>query len=91
MNLFVGDIVRIKKSAYKPWALEQTQMGDMVIVKKELIHFTFNDTEGPREPLITVERADNDCFTGALNGEVFDYMREKFYESELELIEGRRF
>ena len=30
-------------------------------------------------------------FTGALNGVVFDYMREKFYESELELIEGRRF
>lgn len=89
MNLLVGDIVRIKKSAYKPWALEQTQMGDMVIVKKELLHFS--DTPEPPEPLFTVERVDNDCFTGALNGVVFDYMREKFYESELELIEGRRF
>lgn len=49
MNLFVGDIVRIKKSAYRPWTLEQTQTGDMVIVKKELLHFS--DTPEPPEPL----------------------------------------
>lgn len=87
--LKVGDIVRIRESAYKPWALEQTQRGDMVVVKKELLHFS--DTPEPPEPLFTVEHADNDCFTGALNGVVFDYMREKYYESELELVEGRRF
>ncbi|MBR3026286.1 MAG: hypothetical protein IKH71_17780 [Oscillospiraceae bacterium] len=87
--LKVGDIVRIRESAYKPWVLEQTQRGDMVVVKKELVHFS--DTPEPAEPLLTVERVDNDCFTGALNGEVFDYMREKYYESELVLVEGRRF
>ena len=87
--LKVGDIVRIRESAYKPWALEQTQRGDMVVVKKELLHFS--DTPEPAETLLTVERVDNDCFTGALNGEVFDYMREKYYESELVLVEGRRF
>lgn len=87
--LKVGDIVRIRESAFKPWALEQTQRGDMVVVKRELVHFS--DTPEPPEPLLTVERVDNDCFTGALNGVVFDYMREKYYESELELVEGRRF
>ena len=29
----VGDTVRIKEKAYRPWTVTQTQMGDMVIVK----------------------------------------------------------
>lgn len=89
MELKVGDIVRIRESAYKPWALEQTQRGDMVVVKVEKL--PFEDDAKENERLVYVEHADNDCFTGAMNGDVFDYQRETFYESDLELIEGRRF
>lgn len=85
----MGDIVRIKKSAYKPWALEQTQTGDMMVVKIEKL--PFEDDTKENERLVYVEHADNDCFTGAINGDVFDYQRETFCESDLELIEGRRF
>lgn len=89
MNLFVGDIVRIKKSAYRPWTLEQTMEGDMVVVKIEELPF-IDPPEGA-ERSVTIERADGECFTAVYAGEVFDYQQEGFYESDLELIEGRRF
>lgn len=89
MNLFVGDIVRIKKSAYRPWTLEQTMEGDMVVVKIEKPPFI--DPPENLERLIIIERADGECFTAVYAGEVFDYQQEGFYESDLELIEGRRF
>lgn len=87
MKLKVGDIVRIKESAYKPWALVQTQRGDMVIVK---IGLGFRGGERT----YTVERADGECFTAVYAdypGEIYDYQQEGFYESDLELVEGRRF
>ena len=89
MNLFVGDIVRIKKSAYRPWTLEQTMEGDMVVVKIEELPFI--DPPADAERSVTIERADGECFTAVYAGEVFDYQQEGFYESDLELIEGRRF
>ena len=89
MNLFVGDIVRIKKSAYRPWTLEQTMEGDMVVVKIEELPFV--DPPEGAERSVTIERADGECFTAVYAGEVFDYQQEGFYESDLELVEGRRF
>ena len=87
--LKVGDIVRIKKSAYRPWTLEQTMEGDMVVVKIEELPFADPPTAAERS--VTIERADGECFTAVYAGEVFDYQQEGFYESDLELVEGRRF
>ena len=87
--LKVGDIVRIKKSAYRPWTLEQTMEGDMVVVKIE--DCPFRDPPEGMEHSIIIERADGECFTAVYAGEVFDYQQEGFYESDLELVEGRRF
>ena len=84
MKLKVGDIVRIKERAYRPWMLAQTMQGDMVIVK---IGLGFRGGERT----YTVERADGECFTAVYAGEAYDYQQEGFYESDLELIEGRRF
>lgn len=89
MELKVGDIVRIKKSAYRPWTLEQTMEGDMVVVKIEELPFV--DLPEDAERSVTIERADGECFTAVYAGEVFDYQQEGFYESDLELVEGRRF
>lgn len=69
----VGDIVRIKERAYRPWMLAQTMQGDMVIVK---IGLGFRGGER---------------FTAVYAGEAYDYQQEGFYESDLELVEGRRF
>lgn len=88
-ELKVGDIVRIKESAYRPWTLTQTMMGDMVVVKIEELPFV--DSPEDAERSVTIERADGECFTAVYAGEVFDYQQEGFYESDLELIEGRRF
>ena len=89
--LKVGDIVRIRESAsaYRPWTLSQTMMGDMVVVKIE--DCPFRDQPENIERSIIIERADGDCFTAVYAGEVFDYQQEGFYESDLELIEARRF
>lgn len=87
--LKVGDIVRIKKNAYRPWTLEQTMEGDMVVVKIEELPFI--DPPKDAERSVTIERADGECFTAVYAGEVFDYQQEGFYESDLELVEGRRF
>ena len=84
MKYKVGDIVRIKERAYRPWMLAQTMRGDMVIVK---IGLGFRGGERT----YTVERADGECFTAVYAGEAYDYQQEGFYESDLELIEGRRF
>ena len=88
-ELKVGDIVRIKERAYRPWTLSQTLMGDMVVVKIE--DCPFKDPPKNLERSIVIERADGECFTAVYAGEVFDYQQEGFYESDLELIEGRRF
>lgn len=88
-ELKVGDIVRIKESAYRPWTLSQTMEGDMVVVKIEELPFV--DPPEDAERSVTIERADGECFTAVYAGEVFDYQQEGFYESDLELIEGRRF
>lgn len=88
-ELKVGDIVRIKESAYRPWTLSQTMEGDMVVVKIEELPFI--DPPEDAERSITIERADGECFTAVYAGEVFDYQQEGFYESDLELVEGRRF
>lgn len=88
-ELKVGDIVRIKESAYRPWTLSQTMEGDMVVVKIEELPFI--DPPEDAERSVTIERADGECFTAVYAGEVFDYQQEGFYESDLELIEGRRF
>ena len=87
--LKVGDIVRIRESAYRPWTLEQTMEGDMVVVKIEELPFV--DPPEGAERSVTIERADGECFTAVYAGEVFDYQQEGFYESDLELVEGRRF
>lgn len=84
MKFKVGDIVRIKERAYRPWMLAQTMQGDMVIVK---IGLGFRGGERT----YTVERADGECFTSVYAGEAYDYQQEGFYESDLELVEGRRF
>lgn len=88
-ELKVGDTVRIKESAYRPWTLSQTMEGDMVVVKIEELPFI--DPPEDAERSITIERADGECFTAVYAGEVFDYQQEGFYESDLELVEGRRF
>ena len=88
-ELKVGDIVRVKESAYRPWTLSQTMEGDMVVVKIEELPFI--DPPENAERSVTIERADGECFTAVYAGEVFDYQQEGFYESDLELIEGRRF
>ena len=88
-ELKVGDTVRIKESAYRPWTLSQTLEGDMVVVKIEELPFI--DPPADAERSVTIERADGECFTAVYAGEVFDYQQEGFYESDLELIEGRRF
>lgn len=88
-ELKVGDIVRIKESAYRPWTLSQTMEGDMVVVKIEELPFV--DPPEDAERSVTIERADGECFTAVYAGEVFDYQQEGFYESDLELVEGRRF
>ena len=88
-ELKVGDTVRIKESAYRPWTLSQTLEGDMVVVKIEELPFV--DSPEDAERSVTIERADGECFTAVYAGEVFDYQQEGFYESDLELIEGRRF
>ena len=88
-ELKVGDTVRIKESAYRPWTLSQTMEGDMVVVKIEELPFV--DSPEDAERSVTIERADGECFTAVYAGEVFDYQQEGFYESDLELIEGRRF
>lgn len=88
-ELKVGDIVRIKESAYRPWTLSQTMEGDMVVVKIE--DCPFKDPPENLERSIIIERADGECFTAVYAGEVFDYQQEGFYESDLELVEGRRF
>lgn len=80
----VGDIVRIKEKAYRPWTVTQTQMGDMVIVK------AFQYMEGCECQYI-IERADGEYFTAVYGGEPYDYKQDGFYEDDLELIEGRRF
>lgn len=89
MKLKVGDIVRIKERAYRPWTVTQTMMGDMVVVKIEELPFI--DPPADAERSVTIERADGECFTAVYADEVFDYQQEGFYESDLELIEGRRF
>ena len=88
-ELKVGDTVRIKERAYRPWTLSQTLEGDMVVVKIEELPFV--DPPEDAERSVTIERADGECFTAVYAGEVFDYQQEGFYESDLELIEGRRF
>lgn len=88
-ELKVGDTVRIKERAYRPWTLSQTLEGDMVVVKIEELPFV--DPPADAERSVTIERADGECFTAVYAGEVFDYQQEGFYESDLELVEGRRF
>lgn len=85
----VGDTVRIRESAYRPWTLTQTMMGDMVVVKIQDMPFKV-PPEGMERSII-IERADGDCFTAVYSGEAYDYQQEAFYESDLELVEGRRF
>ena len=89
--LKVGDIVRIRERAcaYRPWTLSQTMMGDMVVVKIE--DCPFRDPPENIERSIIIERADGECFTAVYAGEAYDYQQEGFYESDLELVEGRRF
>lgn len=88
-ELKVGDTVRIKESAYRPWTLEQTMEGDMVVVKIQDMPFKA-PPEGMERSII-IERADGECFTAVYAGEAYDYQQEGFYESDLELVEGRRF
>lgn len=88
-ELKVGDTVRIKESAYRPWTVTQTMMGDMVVVKIDETPFENAPPDVPRS--IMLERADGECFTAVYSGEVFDYQQEQFYEDDLELIERRRF
>lgn len=88
-ELKVGDTVRIKESAYRPWTVTQTMMGDMVVVKIE--DQPFKDPPENLERSIIIERADGECFTAVYAGEVFDYQQDCFYEGDLELVEGRRF
>lgn len=91
MMLKVGDIVRIRERAcaHRPWILSQTMMGDMVVVKIE--DCLFKDPPEGMERSIIIERADGECFTAVYDGEAYDYQQEGFYESDLELVEGRRF
>ena len=89
MELKVGDIVRIKERAYRPWMLAQTMAGDMVVVKIEESPFINAPPDAERS--VTIERADGECFTAVYAGEAYDYQQEGFYESDLELVEGRRF
>lgn len=88
-ELKVGDTVRIRESAYRPWAVTQTMIGDMVVVQIE--DTPFRDPPEGMERSIIIERADGECFTAVYAGEAFDYQQEGFYESDLELVEGRRF
>ena len=88
-ELKVGDTVRIKEKAYRPWTLSQTLEGDMVVVKIE--DCPFKDPPEGMERSVIIERADGECFTAVYAGEAFDYQQEGFYESDLELVEGRRF
>ena len=88
-ELKVGDTVRIKERAYRPWTVTQTMMGDMVVV--QIQDAPFKDPPEGMERSIIIERADGECFTAVYAGEVYDYQQEGFYESDLELIEGRRF
>jgi hypothetical protein len=88
-ELKVGDTVRIKERAYRPWTLSQTLEGDMVVVKIEELPFI--DPPADAERSVTIERADGECFTAVYAGEAFDYQQEGFYEGDLELVEGRRF
>lgn len=87
--LKVGDIVRVKESAYHPYAVAQTQLGDMIVVKIE--DPPFKDPPPGCERTIILERCDGGYFTAVYSGDVYDYKQEVYYESDLELIEGRRF
>ena len=87
--LKVGDTVRIKESARHPYAVSQTQLGDMVVVKIE--DPPFKDPPSGAERTIILERADGELYTAVYAGAAYDYKQEVYYESDLELIEGRRF
>lgn len=87
--LKVGDTVRIRKGAYRPWTVTQTMMGDMVVVK--IAYPPFREPPENVEREIIIERADGEYFTAVYNGEAYDYKQDSFFESDLELIEGRRF
>lgn len=86
----VGDTVRISEKAKecRSWTVTQTLDGDMVIVKVCKTPFIPDDIQ---EPQYEIERADGDCFVGVHNYEAYLYEREVFYESDLELVEERRF
>lgn len=90
MKFKVGDIVRITEKAkeYRPWTVTQTLDSDMVIVKVCKTPFIPDDIQ---ETQYLIERADGECFTAVYAGEAYDYQQEGFYESDLELVEGRRF
>ena len=89
-NFKVGDIVRITEKAmeYRPWTVTQTLQGDMVVVKQCKTPFVPNDVQ---EQQYEIERADGNCFVGVCDYEAYQYEREVFYESDLELVERRRF
>ena len=86
----VGDIVRISEAAreLRPWTVWQTMDGDMVIVKQNDPPFAADEKP---EVSYDIERADGNCFVGVCDYEAYQYEREVFYESDLELVEGRRF
>ena len=89
-NFKVGGIVRITEKAmeYRPWTVTQTLQGDMVVVKQCNTPFIPDDVQ---EQQYEIERADGNYFVGVCNYEAYEYRREVFYESDLELIERRRF
>lgn len=86
----VGDIVRITEKAKecRSWTVTQTLDGDMVIVKVCKTPFIPDDIQ---DRSYEIERADGDCFVGVHHYEAYLYEREIFYESDLELVERRRF
>lgn len=88
-ELKVGDIVRVKDDAFHPYAITKTHTGDLVVVRIDELPIK-NPPEGAERGII-LERCDGENFSCAYAGDKYDYKQEIYFESDLKLIEGRRF